>query len=127
MPLTSPAIFSATVRPTPGISCERPIRSTLVCFIPLLGVLVTRETEVTLQVQGSVEDTEDVDVLVGTTLINDAITPVQQDPNTGVLLGLVLVADVRKRERQVGLLEDTVDHLVCCARTVATDVGVDLP
>jgi hypothetical protein len=22
---------------TPGISCERPIRSTLVCFIPLFG------------------------------------------------------------------------------------------
>ena len=28
------------VRPTPGISCERPIRSTLVCFIPLFGSLV---------------------------------------------------------------------------------------
>jgi hypothetical protein len=25
------------VRTTPGISCERPICSTLVCFIPLLG------------------------------------------------------------------------------------------
>ena len=25
------------VRPTPGISCERPICSTLVCFIPLFG------------------------------------------------------------------------------------------
>ena len=28
---------SATVRRTPGISCERPIRSTLVSFIPLFG------------------------------------------------------------------------------------------
>ena len=30
------------VRPTPGISCERPIRSTLVCFIPLLAGLVSQ-------------------------------------------------------------------------------------
>ena len=28
------------VRRTPGISCERPIRSALVSFIPLLGGLV---------------------------------------------------------------------------------------
>ena len=28
---------AARVRPTPGISCERPIRSTLVSFIPLFG------------------------------------------------------------------------------------------
>ncbi len=29
------AALQPTVRRTPGISCERPIRSTLVCFIPL--------------------------------------------------------------------------------------------
>jgi len=29
-----------TVRRTPGISCERPIRSTLVCFIPLFDAVV---------------------------------------------------------------------------------------
>ena len=37
----SPRAF-AQVRPTPGISCERPICSTLVCFIPLLGRTVIR-------------------------------------------------------------------------------------
>jgi hypothetical protein len=35
------------VRRTPGISCERPIRSTLVCFIPLFGGLVAFSALVT--------------------------------------------------------------------------------
>jgi hypothetical protein len=34
----------AIVRRTPGISCERPIRSTLVCFIPLFDALVFMES-----------------------------------------------------------------------------------
>ena len=44
--LARPTIATYTRRSrTPGISCERPIRSTLVCFIPLFDGLVARRDE----------------------------------------------------------------------------------
>ena len=39
------ACYSPHVRRTPGISCERPICSTLVCFIPLFDGLVASPTQ----------------------------------------------------------------------------------
>ena len=40
-PYYTPLAYApAMVGRTPGISCERPICSTLVCFIPLLGALI---------------------------------------------------------------------------------------
>ena len=44
---TSPGLRDddTTVRPTPGISCERPIFSTLVCFIPLFDAAALLRAE----------------------------------------------------------------------------------
>ena len=65
-----------------------------------------------LEIQGSVEDSQDVDVIVGSGLVNDSIAAVQQDADVRVLLGLVEVAYVGKPQGEMRLVPDASDDLV---------------